>query len=75
MDLVIRNVRLIDGTGADPLAQVSVEVAGGRISWIGEETGPARPDCPPGGYQRPRADPDPRHDRLPRALHRRRRYG
>ena len=41
MDLVIRNVRLIDGTGADPLAQVSVEVAGGRISWIGEET--ARP--------------------------------
>ena len=41
MDVVVRNVRLIDGTGADPLAQVSVEVAGGRISWIGEET--ARP--------------------------------
>ena len=41
MDLVIRNVRLIDGTGADPVAQVSVEVTGGVISWIGEET--ARP--------------------------------
>ena len=41
MDLVIRNVRLIDGTGADPLSQVSVEVTGGRISWLGEET--ARP--------------------------------
>ena len=41
MNVVIRNTRLIDGTGADPLAQVSVEVAAGRISWIGEET--ARP--------------------------------
>ena len=41
MDLVIRNVRLIDGSGADPVAQVSVEVTGGVISWIGEET--ARP--------------------------------
>ena len=38
MDLVIRNVRLIDGTGADPVAQVSVEVSGGLISWIGEES-------------------------------------
>ena len=34
-------MRLIDGTGADPMAQVSVEVTGGVISWIGEET--ARP--------------------------------
>ena len=41
MDLVIRNVRLIDGTGADPVDQVSVEVTGGVISWIDEET--ARP--------------------------------
>ena len=41
MDLVIRNVRVIDGTGADPVPHVSVEVANGRISWIGEET--ARP--------------------------------
>ena len=41
MDLVIRNVRLIDGTGAGPVDQVSVEVTGGLISWIGEET--ARP--------------------------------
>ena len=44
MDLVIRNARLIDGTGADPVAQVSVEVTGGVISWIGEET--ARPRRP-----------------------------
>jgi imidazolonepropionase-like amidohydrolase len=41
MDLVIRNVRLIDGTGAEPVPQISVEVANGVISWIGEET--ARP--------------------------------
>ena len=41
MDLVIRNVRMIDGTGADTVPNVSVEVADGRISWIGEET--ARP--------------------------------
>ena len=41
MDLVIRNVRMIDGTGADTVPNVSVEVANGRIRWIGEET--ARP--------------------------------
>ena len=41
MDLVIRNTRLIDGTGADPMNRVSVEVTNGTISWIGEET--ARP--------------------------------
>ena len=41
MDLAIRNVRLIDGTGADPVPQVSVEVTGSTISWIGEES--ARP--------------------------------
>jgi len=41
MDLVIRNVRLIDGTGAGPVPRVSVEVANGIISWIGEES--ARP--------------------------------
>ncbi len=38
MDLVIRNVRLIDGTGADPVPQVSLEVTGSAISWIGSET-------------------------------------
>ncbi len=38
MDLVIRNVRLIDGTGAGPVSQVSVEVTGSAISWIGEES-------------------------------------
>ena len=41
MDLVIRNTRLIDGTGADPTPRVSVEATNGVISWIGEET--ARP--------------------------------
>lgn len=41
MNLVIRNVRLIDGTGAPPVPRVSLEVAGGIISWIGEEA--ARP--------------------------------
>ena len=41
MNLVIRNVRLIDGTGADPVPRVSLEVANGAIGWIGEET--ARP--------------------------------
>lgn len=41
MNLVIRNVRLIDGTGAPPAPRVSLEVAGGIISWIGEEA--ARP--------------------------------
>ena len=41
MDLVIRNVRLIDGTGAAPMPTVSLEVSGGVISWIGEES--ARP--------------------------------
>jgi imidazolonepropionase-like amidohydrolase len=41
MDLVIRNVRLIEGTGAGPVPRVSVEVANGVISWIGEES--ARP--------------------------------
>ena len=41
MNLVIRNVRLIDGTGADPIPRVSLEVTNGVISWMGEET--ARP--------------------------------
>ena len=38
MDLVIRNVRLIDGTGTAPVSQVSVEVTGSAISWIGSES-------------------------------------
>ena len=38
MDLVIRNVRLIDGTGASTVPQVSVEVTGSAISWIGPES-------------------------------------
>ena len=41
MDLVIRNVRLIDGTGSAPQPSVSLEVANGAITWIGEES--ARP--------------------------------
>ena len=44
MDLVIRNVRLIDGTGSAPLPSVSLEVSNGAITWIGEE--PARPKRP-----------------------------
>ena len=41
MDLVIRNVRLIDGTGSAPQSSASVEVSNGTISWIGDES--ARP--------------------------------
>ena len=41
MDLVIRNTKLIDCTGAEPVPRVSVQVDNGVISWIGEET--ARP--------------------------------
>ena len=36
MDLVIRNVTLIDGTEAQPASRVTVEVAGGAVSRIGE---------------------------------------
>ena len=38
MNVVIRNTRLIDGTGADPMPRVSAEVTNGAISWIGQET-------------------------------------
>ena len=41
MDLVIRNVRLIDCTGAEPVSWVSAQVDRGVLSWIGEEA--ARP--------------------------------
>jgi imidazolonepropionase-like amidohydrolase len=41
LNLVIRNVRLIDATGAPPVPRVSLEVSDGIISWIGEEA--ARP--------------------------------
>ena len=34
MNLVIRNVRLIDGTGADAAPRVSLDVMNGAISWI-----------------------------------------
>ena len=36
MNLLVRNVRLIDGTGADPVPSVNVAVVNGRVSWIGE---------------------------------------
>ena len=36
MNLLVRNVRLIDGTGADPVPTVNVAVENGRIIWIGE---------------------------------------
>ncbi len=42
MDLVIRNVRLIDGTGSPAQTSVSLEVSDGRIAWIGEESARAR---------------------------------
>ncbi len=41
MDLLIRNVRLIDGTGVAPVSRVTVEATNGAISWIG--SGPSRP--------------------------------
>jgi N-acyl-D-aspartate/D-glutamate deacylase len=41
MNAVIRNVTLVDGTGAAPVPKVSVEVRNGVVNWIGEET--ARP--------------------------------
>ena len=41
MNLTIRNVRLIDGTGADVVPRVSLGVSDGTIRWIGEEA--ARP--------------------------------
>ena len=37
MDLVIRNTRLIDGTGADPMNRVSVEVSNGTKPSAGLE--------------------------------------
>ena len=44
MDLVIRNVRLIDGTGSELVPSTSIEVSNGAITWIGEEsTRPKRP--------------------------------
>ena len=36
MNLIIRNVNLIDGTGAAPVPSTSVVVENGVISWIGE---------------------------------------
>ena len=44
MDLVIRNVRLIDGTGSAPQSSISLAVTNGAIAWIGEESPhPKRP--------------------------------
>ena len=37
MSLLIRNVRLVDGTTSKPIPTVSVEVENGIISWIGED--------------------------------------
>lgn len=41
MDLVIRNVRIVDGVGGPPIPSASVMVENGAIAWIGEEA--ARP--------------------------------
>ena len=75
MDLVIRNVRLIDGTGSAPRPSVSVEVSNGAIAWIGEES--ARPKR--SGHQEDINGQGltliPGLIDLPRALHGRRRHG
>ena len=42
MDLVIRNVRLIDGTGADAVPRGTVGVAGDLISYVGEDVAKPR---------------------------------
>ena len=43
MSLLIRNVRLVDGTDAAPVPSVTVEAEHGRITWIGENAAhPAR---------------------------------
>lgn len=44
MDLVIRNVKLIDGTGSGPQSSISLEESNGAIAWVGEES--ARPKRP-----------------------------
>jgi imidazolonepropionase-like amidohydrolase len=38
MNSLIRNVRLIDGTGADPVPSTNIAVENGVITWIGEGT-------------------------------------
>ena len=44
MELVIRNVRLIDGPRSGPLSSVRLEVSNGAITWIGNESAcPKRP--------------------------------
>ena len=40
-DLIIRNARVVDGTGA-PWYRADIAVEGGRIAAIGKLTGPAR---------------------------------
>jgi N-acyl-D-aspartate/D-glutamate deacylase len=41
MNVIVRNVRLIDGTGAGPFPRVTVDVRNGLIRSVGEgSTGP-----------------------------------
>ena len=42
-DLVLRNGRLIDGTGTAPVQGATVHVADGRIAWTGPESDAPRP--------------------------------
>lgn len=42
-DLVIRNGRLIDGTGTTPVPDATVHVADGRITWAGPENDAPQP--------------------------------
>lgn len=48
-DLVIRNGKLIDGTGA-PARHADVAVSGGRIVAVGPKLGPARRELDAGGH-------------------------
>lgn len=43
LDLVIRNGRLIDGTGTAPVPSATVHIADGRITWVGPESSAPRP--------------------------------
>ena len=65
MNVVIRNVRLIDGTGADPVPRASLEVTNGVISWIGEEMARPRRRVHQEDIRRRGSDHYPRDDRLP----------
>ena len=65
MDLVIRNVRLIDGTGSPPLSSVSLEVSGRSNNLDRRGIGSPETVPAPRGHQRAGLDAGPRPDGLP----------